>query len=84
MAKDKKTRKPGSGGPRPGAGRPLTGTAPRVTKTIRLSPEAVADFDWLRSRGVDMGVIIERGIRSFAVLHREGRIPSFDEFAESE
>lgn len=71
-----KTRKPGSGGARPGAGRPPKGPAARITTSLTLLPSELEDLRFLRSRGVDTNVIVGRYIAALAQQHREAIVDS--------
>lgn len=68
---NKKTRKPGSGGVRPGAGRPPKGPAARITTSVTLLPSELEDLRFLRSRGIDTNVVLGRLIADLATAHRE-------------
>lgn len=72
MVKQTQTkRKPGSGGVRPGAGRPPKGPAARITTSVTLLPSELEDLRFLRSRGIDTNVILGRYIATLAAQHRE-------------
>lgn len=56
-------RRGGTGGRRPGAGRPAAGLPPPVRTTVYLSPEEAAPIEAeARSEGVSRAVILRRGL----------------------
>ena len=70
MNTNKKSRKPGSGGARPGAGRKPKSTAgPTRAVSFRLTPEAIEDMKVLRAHEVNVTRAIEREIHRLAIAY---------------
>lgn len=70
MIDAKKPRKPGSGGPRPGAGRKPKSTAgPTRAVSFRFAPETIDDLKELRAHKVNVTRAIEREIHRLAIAY---------------